>query len=452
MSFWELAAHAPGDVVLVDVDGTAVDRTALLERVRDLEERLTGFGPRSFGFLLCANRVEDIALLLACLRRGHVPLLLSADMPADQLEALATHYGPDWIAGRAGPTGPVRQPSRGTPAAVLHPALGLLLSTSGSTGSPRMVRLSREALDANARSIAAYLTLSGDERAITSLPMNYSYGLSVINSHLAAGGTLVLNNNSVMSREFLQRLEDHRVTSLAGVPSMYQMLARTGFFKRPAPALRTLTQAGGKLDDRMTRLVAEAAEANGLRFFVMYGQTEASARISFVPPERLAEKIGSIGIAIPGGRLEVAPDSGELIYEGPNVMLGYAQHPADLALGDELGGRLATGDLGRVDEDGFFYITGRLKRFVKISGNRIGLDEVEQALQTHLPGPVSVGGKDDGLVVWIESDDDAAIDAARTFLRDQFMIHHSMVKLRLVNHLPLLPTGKKDYSPLLSSQ
>ena len=250
MSFWELAAHAPGDVVLVDVDGTAVDRTALLERVRDLEERLTGFGPRSFGFLLCANRVEDIALLLACLRRGHVPLLLSADMPADQLEALATHYGPDWIAGRAGPTGPVRQPSRGTPAAVLHPALGLLLSTSGSTGSPRMVRLSREALDANARSIAAYLTLSGDERAITSLPMNYSYGLSVINSHLAAGGTLVLNNNSVMSREFLQRLEDHRVTSLAGVPSMYQMLARTGFFKRPAPALRTLTQAGGKLDDR----------------------------------------------------------------------------------------------------------------------------------------------------------------------------------------------------------
>ncbi|OWQ87507.1 hypothetical protein CDN99_18055 [Roseateles aquatilis] len=452
MSYWTLTAHAPGDLVLVDTDGTPIDREALLARVGAHEDRLARFGSRSFGFLSCANRVEDIALMLACLRLGHVPLLLAADMPADQFKALVAHYGPDWIAGRDGQTGPVPSSARTAARVTLHPALGLLLSTSGSTGSPRLVRLSREALQANAASIADYLALSRDERAITSLPMNYSYGLSVINSHLAAGGSLVLNNDSVISREFLQRLQDHRATSLAGVPYVYQMLARTGFFKQPAPSLRTLTQAGGKLDDRMTRLVAEAAEAAGLRFFVMYGQTEACARISYVPPERLGTKIGSIGIAIPGGALSVAPDSGELVYEGPNVMLGYAEHPADLALGDELGGRLATGDLGRVDEDGFFYITGRLKRFIKVSGNRIGLDEVEQALHMHLQGPVSVGGKDDGLVVWIESGDAAQIDSARTYLRDQFMIHHSMVKLRLVDHLPLLPTGKKDYSPLLSSQ
>jgi acyl-CoA synthetase (AMP-forming)/AMP-acid ligase II len=282
--------------------------------------------------------------------------------------------------------------------------------------------------------------------------MNYSYGLSVINSHLASGGLLVLNNHSVISREFLERLNTYGATSMAGVPYTYQMLARTGFFKQPAPTLRTLTQAGGKMDERMTRLVVDAAQANGMRFFVMYGQTEASARISYVPHDRLRDKIGSIGIAIPGGTLSVAHDSGELIYEGPNVMLGYAEGPEDLALGDEFGGRLATGDLGRVDEDGFFYITGRLKRFVKVSGNRIGLDEVEQALQMHLQAPVSVGGKDDAVAVWIESSDPSMVCAAGTFLRDQFMIHHSMAKLRLVDHLPLLPTGKKDYSPLLNSQ
>lgn len=451
MSFWELPAHAPNDIVLVDTDGTGIDRKALLARVRVYEEQLVSHGERSFGILLCANRVDDIALLLACLRLRHVPLLLAADMPTDQLEALISHYGPDWIAGRDGEAGPMAL-RRSTPRAALHPALGLLLSTSGSTGSPRLVRLSREALQANAASIANYLSLSRNERAITSLPMNYSYGLSVINSHLHAGGALILNNDSVMSREFLHRLQEQRATSLAGVPYIYQMLVRTGFFKQPPTTLRTLTQAGGKLDDRVTRLVAETAEANGWRFFVMYGQTEACARISYVPPERLVAKLGSIGIAIPGGTLSVAPDSGELIYEGPNVMLGYAELPADLSLGDELGGRLATGDLGRVDEDGFFYITGRLKRFIKVSGNRIGLDEVEQALQARLQGPVSVGGKDDCLVVWIESGDPETVNAAQTYLRDQFMIHHSMVKLRIVDHLPLLPTGKKDYSQLLSSQ
>lgn len=453
MNFWELPAHRSDDVVLVDRDGAAVDRDALLARVGERERQLAAIGRRSFGFLLCANRVDDVALLLACLRQGHVPLLLAADMPADQLEALATHYAPDWIAGRgeAPADGPAPLALRTNTPADLHPSLGLLLSTSGSTGSPRLVRLSREALQANAASIAQYLSLSSEERAITSLPMNYSYGLSVINSHLLAGGSLVLNNDSVLSRDFLQRLQEQRVTSLAGVPYVYQMLARTGFFKQPHPALRTLTQAGGKLDDRMIRLVAEAAEAAGRRFFVMYGQTEASARISYVPHERLRDKIGSIGVPIPGGTLSVA-DNDELIYEGPNVMLGYAEQRADLARGDELGGRLATGDLGRVDEDGFFYITGRLKRFIKVSGNRIGLDEVEQALQARLQVPVSVGGKDDALVVWIEAQDPTLVDAAREFVRDQYLIHHTMARLKLVDHLPLLPTGKKDYSPLTSSR
>jgi len=453
MNFWDLPAYAANDVVLVGTDGANIDRETLLTRVAEFESKLIVFGPRSFGFIFCANRVADIALLLACLRLGHVPLLLAKDMPTAQMDALLTRYNPDWIAGENDDAeGSITSQRRAGASHILHSSLGLLLSTSGSTGSPRLVRLSREALQANAASIVEYLSISPEERAITSLPMNYSYGLSVVNSHLLAGGTVVLNNDSMMSREFLQRLTDHRVTSLAGVPYNYQMLTRTGFFRRPIASLRTLTQAGGKLDDRLIHLIADSAQAAGQRFFVMYGQTEASARISYVPAERLPSKVGSIGIAIPGGKLSIAEVNNELIYEGPNVMLGYAEQPEDLALGDVLGGRLATGDLGKVDEDGYFYITGRLKRFIKISGNRIGLDEVEQALQAQLQAPTSVSGRDDILVVWIESTKPEMIDAARTFLRNQFMIHHTMIKLKLVDQLPLLPSGKKDYSPLLSSQ
>lgn len=449
MNFWDLP---PGDgrtIALVDPNDRYVSRDQLLELVRRHELALAAWGERSFGLLLCANRAGDIALYLACLRQGHVPLLLAADTPAEQLSALCQLYQPQWIAGAPGTDGPVGQVD--APAIELHPSLGLLLSTSGSTGSPRLVRLSREALQANAASITEYLALGPEERAITSLPMNYSYGLSVINSHLLAHGSLVLNNDSALSRDFVRRVRAHGVTSVAGVPYVYQMLMRSGFFKQDLPTLRTLTQAGGKMDDKLIRQVAEHANATGRRFFVMYGQTEACARISYVPANRLKDKIGSIGVAIPRGRLSLSPSNDELVYEGPNVMLGYAERRDDLARGDELQGRLLTGDLGRVDEEGFFYITGRLKRFIKVSGNRIGLDDVERALEATLQVPVSVAGRDDCLIAWIESAEPTLLTRAREHVRHQYAIHHTMTRLKLIEQLPLLPTGKKDYSPLLSS-
>lgn len=447
MNFWELPPMDDDRTILIEPDGRAISRSRLMELISQQEEILDSLGTRTFGLLLCANRLTDIALYLACLRRSHVPLLLAADTHVDQLKALCLQYEPQWIAGAVGTCGPVIQ--KKAPPVKLHPCLGLLLSTSGSTGSPRLVRISREAIQANAASIAGYLGLCAQDRAITSLPMNYSYGLSVLNSHLLTGGSLVLNNDSVFSREFLPRVHDHGVTSLAGVPYVYQMLFRTGFFKKDIPQLRTLTQAGGKMEDKLVRQVAEYAKAYGKRFFVMYGQTEACARISYVPTERLEDKVGSIGVAIPGGQLSLNPGSNELLYEGPNVMLGYAELREDLTKGDELDGKLATGDIGRVDEDGFYFITGRIKRFIKVSGNRIGLDEVELALQIVLQSPVSVTGRDDCLIAWIESTEPSLIERAREHLRHQYAIHHTMMRLKLIDELPLLPTGKKDYAPLL---
>lgn len=446
MNFWDLPAEWGGRCAVVETDGQAHSYTELLTQVRLQEEALAALGLRTLGFVLCDNRLADLALYLACLRQGHVPLLLPAQTPFEQLAALQERYRPQWIA-----THGVPQVQPEATALALHPTLGLLLSTSGTTGSPRLVRLTLSALQANAVSIVRYLELSAAERAITSLPMNYSYGLSVINSHLLVGATLVLNTDSAFSREFLQRMREQRVTSLAGVPYLYQILHRTAFFRQELPALRMLTQAGGRLDEKLTRLVAEHAQASGRRFFVMYGQTEACARISYVPPEQLASKIGSIGVPIPGGSLDVDADTGELTYCGPNVMLGYAEQPADLARGDDCQGRLPTGDLGRVDEDGFFYITGRLKRFIKVGGNRIGLDEVEQALQVALQVPLAVGGADDRLVVWLESQHAALLDQAQEFVRRQYQIHPTMTRLQLVEQLPLLPSGKKDYGALLRS-
>jgi long-chain acyl-CoA synthetase len=286
---------------------------------------------------------------------------------------------------------------------------------------------------------------------VTTLPPSYSYGLSVINSHLQAGGCLVLNEHSVLSREFWATVQRHGATSLAGVPATYQMLLRSGFERMSLPSLRTLTQAGGALGDRATAARCRQVAKRGWRFFVMYGQTEATARISYVPPQRLAEKIGSIGVAIPRGGLSVDPANGELIYRGPNVMMGYASGPDDLALGDELGGVLRTGDLGRCDDDGFFHVTGRLKRFIKLAGLRVGLDEVERGLHGATGLPVSASGRDDKLVVWLECEGGAQEAQASAWVRESYGLHRSLFRVSCVPQLPLLPNGKKDYRPLLEA-
>lgn len=455
MNFWDLenANENKAHPIAIDHGGGAVSHAQLIERISQYEMALDALGARTFGILLCANRLDDIALYLACLRRRHVPLLLATDTPAQQLEALCARYQPQWIMGsrEQGQSLLKPLPQTGKSYADLHPKLGLLLSTSGSTGSPRLVRLSREALQANAWSIMTYMGLSESERAITSLPMHYSYGLSVINSHLLANACLVLNNISVVQSKFIECIRNHEVTSLAGVPYVYQMLFRVGFFRQKLPCLRTLTQAGGKMGGDLTKQILAHTQIQGQRLFVMYGQTEACARISYVPPQRLADKIGSIGVAIPGGKLSLHPQTQELLYSGPNVMLGYAQQREDLALGDVQQGQLATGDLGRMDEDGFFFIEGRLKRFIKVCGNRISLDEVEQALEAMLNVAVSVSGQDDAMVVWVESAEPDMLERIRTYVREQFSIHHKMMHLQLVDALPLLSTGKKDYSILLGA-
>ena len=275
----------------------------------------------------------------------------------------------------------------------MHDDLALLLTTSGSVGSPKFVRQSYKNIAANTASIVEYLHLDTAERAITSLPMNYTFGISVINSHLMVGATLVLSPYTIMQREFWTLMSEQKVTSLSGVPYTYEMLDKLRFMRRDLPDLHTLTQAGGKLSPELHQKFAEYAQAQGKSFVVMYGQTEATARMSYLPPELSLTKVGSMGIAVPGGKFSLIDADnqqiiepgvvGELVYEGDNVTLGYAQSRGDLAKGDEFGGRLLTGDMARFDEDGFFYVVGRKKRFLKIFGNRVNLDETERLIKSH---------------------------------------------------------------------
>jgi len=456
--FWNDRLRTLGSsIALIDENEAIVLYADLDARVEEATQFLSRKGPRQVGLLFMGNTLPCIVAYLACLRAGHVPVLLPDTLPSDLVSQLLYNYQPDWVI-RADQQGVVL-PGSGlrylehiqtncVSLAQLAPELGLLLSTSGTTGSPKLVRLSYQALQANAESITEYLCLSQSERALTMLPPSYSYGLSIINSHLNAGACLVLRNVSVLSPDFAKVILDQEVTSLSGVPYIYQMLHRTGFQKQSFPSIRSLTQAGGRMDDRLINVFAQLAVEKGWKFYVMYGQTEAAPRISFVPPARLLDKVGSIGIAIPGGKLYVDPLDEELVYEGLNVMLGYAESRADLSRTDELKGVLRTGDLARVDADGYFYVTGRKKRFVKLAGNRVGLDEVERKLQSVLHVPASVGGRDERMVIWLEGANDHLAEAAKLLLAEQYGLHHSMLRIRVVEELPVLQSGKKDYVAL----
>ena len=461
-----LGRHPGGRVALIEPGhGERVTYGELAERVDAAARQLRpAAGGPGLAFLAMEPDVDAVVLYLACLR-ARLPLCL-AEPQAEPLARLAAVYEPELLllpAALVPPPDYSEEPSpvpryrvwAGGPAVSrpTHPDLALLLTTSGSTGNPKLVRLSARNLAANARSIAAYLELGPEERAVESLAMHYSYGLSVLNSHLLAGASVVLTPHSFLRPEFWAIVDAERFTSFAGVPYMYETLHRLRFDPARHPALRTLTQAGGALRRDLAAHFHELAGRAGARFFVMYGQTEATARISYVPPEMLGSKLGTIGVPIPDGHLSLAPVEGsgdlmELVYQGPNVMLGYADSAADLALGDVQGGVLRTGDLGSVDADGFFSVVGRLKRFAKLFGRRVSLEDVERDVETTFPARVAATDGGDRLVLHAELDGAVRPEDVGGHVAKQLGVPPGAVSVVVVPSLPRTASGKKDYRAL----
>ena len=450
--------------LIAPAEGIRLTYAELGVRVDELADRLrAAVGDRRLVFLAPGPDIQAVLLYLGCLRAG-LPVCLAEPQSAP-LARLTQAYGPalvlapdtlatpdGWTAGASPAPGYVAAHADRPTALPLHPDLALLLTTSGSTGSPKLVRLAARNLESNARRIGEYLGLDRNERAVQSLPIYYSYGLSVLNSHLVAGASVVLTPHSFMRPEFWRDADEHEATSFAGVPYMYETLHRLRFEPARHPSLRTYTQAGGALrPDLVAHFHARAAQA-GARLVVMYGQTEATARISYVPPERLSEKPGTIGVAIPGGRLRVEPLEGgagggaaELVYEGENVMLGYAETAADLALGDMLHGVLRTGDLGTVDGDGYFSVVGRLKRFAKLFGRRVSLEDVERELESAFPVRAIATEAGERLRIAVAADGDLRDDAVVSHLAKFLAVPPTAIVLRRLAELPLTSTGKKDY-------
>jgi acyl-coenzyme A synthetase/AMP-(fatty) acid ligase len=342
------------------------------------------------------------------------------------------------------------------PPVQLHADLGLLMSTSGSTGSPKLVRLSVDNLSANAASICSFMALTANARAITSLPLHYSYGLSVLNSHVVAGGSIVLTDESITTAAFWERFRNHEITGLAGVPTTWRMLRRMRFERMVLPSLKLMTQAGGRLDADEVRWLFDVAQSQRRQLFIMYGQTEATARMSYLPPHWLPGKAGSIGVAIPGGTLDIVDATGasvpnevegEIAYAGPNVMLGYAESARELALGRTVD-RLLTGDLGYRDSDGLHWVTGRTKRFVKLFGNRFGLDEVEAWLRSQGHEGAAVG-RDDLLMIGLVGKTETAA-TLRDQLAAHYRIHPSAIRVAALSELPRNSAGKVLHATLQS--
>jgi acyl-coenzyme A synthetase/AMP-(fatty) acid ligase len=425
---------------------------------------------RTLVFCLCNNRIGSLSGYLSFITNAVVPLMLDRSLNNDLLKELIQIYNPEylWI--------PNEQLVELADYQVLcsvheysliktdlvcdcklHNDLGLLLTTSGSTGSPKLVRLSYDNILANAKSIAYYLQLSTNERPITSLPMHYSYGLSVINSHLISGATILLTDKSIAQKEFWTFAREQKATSMAGVPYTYEMLKRLRFFRMSLPDLKVLTQAGGKLSANLVHEYVENAKLSDKKFIVMYGQTEATARMSYLPFESAFEKSGSIGIAIPGGTFKLIDDKGkeilnsnldgELVYQGENVSLGYAECKEDLIKGNENNGILYTGDIARRDEDGFYYITGRKKRFIKIYGNRVNLDAAEQIVK-EVTSSCACVGVDDKMLIYIT--DNSISDQCRNLLAEKTGLNSRAFEVRVIPEIPKNTSGKVLYSNLLN--
>lgn len=461
--YLNLDHHAKTQVALLDDMGTSLTYGQL---VAHLETTVFELPPRSLIFALSTNSVPFVADVLAMIHQGHVPLLLSADLEPELLNHLIATYRPgaiyaphnhDALAnGAVYENRHYRLKVTGETPHELHEDLELLLSTSGSTGSPKLVRFRRGNMEINARSVSEVFAWTPQERHIASLPLNYVMGLNAMLSHLSVGATVLLTSANLMETAFWDFIRTQAGTNFTGVPFSYELLLRLRPERMDLPQLKTFAQGGGKLAEKTFRKMAQLATDHSWRFVPTYGTTETAARCSFLSPDLVQTKTLSIGQPIPNVVMELHDSNGqaittphtegELVIKGPHVAMGYALAASDLAKGDDFGGVYRTGDLASFDEDGCFYIKGRLSRFIKMLGNRIGLDECEQIIRNEWGVPVTCIGQEDAMIILTESE--LHHDEIRRSLAAKLKLQPSLFKVVRRSEIPRTATGKIRYRDL----
>lgn len=426
-------------------------------------EFATALPYRTLIFILAENCNGSLLGYVAALNNRVVPLILSNKTERSLFDTLYEKYRPEYLwlpAERLADfsleykdivyaTHGYVLARTGFDVVEMYSELSLLLPTSGSTGSPKLVRHSYRNIEANAENVMNLFGLTSSERAMAALPMHYTMGLSVIASHLYAGASLLLCGRSLLDPGFWKMLKDG-ATSFTGVPYSYDLLARLRFFRMELPDLKIVTQGGGRLTEEMWMQLATYAAEKGKRFIATYGQSECTARMAFLPAELALTKVCSIGRAEPGGMLSIIDSegkesfdgeaTGEMVYRGENVTLGYATCREDLLKGDENHGVMHTGDIARRDADGCYFIIGRMKRFLKIFGLRIGLDEVENLIRGSYDTDCYCSGDDEHLLVKLTNPAIAAELPA--FLEEKTLLYHQRIRIQVVDKILRNEAGK----------
>ena len=412
----------------------------------------TDFFEKKLVMIVATNTIESVVYYLAAMQLSHVVWWVDKNSTPERLKQLQQHYAVNLFIDNDNVTliNKKKLP--------LHNDLALLITTSGSTGSPTLVRLNYKNLSHNCNAICNTLSLTTTDATITTLPLQYSFGLSIVNTHIYAGSTIILSEEPLISREFWSLFKECNVQCLYGVPHSFDMLLKLSFSRLPFKSLRFMAVAGGKLSQEKVSEVNDYCRNNKSQFYVMYGQTEATARISVLSPEKIIKKPFSIGQAISGNlwledesgnEINAEHVQGELCYRGDNVMMGIAKALTDLSLPSEIS-VLHTGDLAQFDCEGDFQITGRLKRIIKVVGHRVNLDEIEDYLaKQNLQ--VACTGQDDMVHCYLlESHIDKAVNlkSYQTLLSQYLSLHSNYFNWITVEQFPYLSSGKLNYPRL----
>lgn len=449
-----LAAEYGNNTALIEmIDETPhiISYTELHQLVLTAKKQLSDIqntAEKQLVMIMANNDIKSVVYYLACLQLKHVVWWIDKACSGERIQTLQAHYGVNLTIQQGKIT---RVNDQNIP---LNDDLALLITTSGSTGSPTLVRLSYQNLNSNSQAIQQALALQSNDTVVTTLPLQYSFGLSILNSHLAVGSTIVLTESTLMSRDFWSLFKTLDIKCLYGVPHTFDMLLKLNLARLPLESLRFMAVAGGKLSADKVTLVNDYCLENKGQFFVMYGQTEATARISVLPAEKTQEKPFSVGNAIAGnlwleddnGQKIITPDSrGELCYQGSNVMMGLALNANELQLsqGSTI---LRTGDIAAQDNDGDFQIVGRLKRIVKVAGHRINLDEIESFLSKK-GLQAACTGEDDSIFCYLATENEY-LAKYQVMLSEYLSIHSSYCQCVALAEFPYLSTGKLNYKKL----
>jgi len=337
----------------------------------------------------------------------------------------------------------------------IDPKIAILLSSSGSTGSSKFIKISFKNLRHNTKTISQYLKLDKNDKTIINLPFNYSYGLSLVNTHLFVGGKILLTKSSILSKGFWNTFKNFKPTNLNGVPYTYDLLTKLYLNKIDFSCLKFITQAGGILNKEIIKKLIINSRKYNFKLYIMYGQTEASPRISYLEPNLVEKKIGSIGKPIKGGKIWIEDENknvikcpfqeGELIYKGPNVFMGYANNKKDLKKGYISSNILRTGDIAEYDNEGFYFIKGRKNRYSKIYGNRVNIAEIENIFSNY-QYPIVCSIKDNYLNIYCEKIINS--NDLLNILKNNTTIPINRCKIYIIKKIPRTNSGKVNYSKL----